>query len=157
MATKKKDTENNITSTFKLDQLVMKKDFEWRIRMVIQKTLLKMFYQYHVELTFDEEPYLRNIEKLRERLEMVKSDNQLFEKGHKKAIKDAEAEIAEAESEMDMLREQCVDIEFDGTIEEIKHKDSETQLTLAISPSVIALLNDQRLSLRYYKVELSQK
>lgn len=151
-----KEAQSVVTCLFKLDQIVMKKDYVWRIKMFIKETLKKTFHSYGVKLIFNDEPYLTNIEDLESEVKRIKTSQRLFPdiKGLKKARK----EVEEATYELRDLRGKCPVIEFDGTVEELKYKeeDTETMITLRLSAEKVNELNELRLMLGYYKIELTQ-
>jgi hypothetical protein len=142
------------TSTFELKKIEMKDDMAWRIKLELKTRLSQSFREYKVKFVFNEDPYNTRIEDLEKKKNEINEENQLFEGGKKQQLKNIDQDILEIEEERDEMKGQCVEIEFAGTIEELKYKDGNTIIVMLFPSDILAKLNDNKLLLRYYKIEL---
>lgn len=136
-----------IESTIYLQQLTLK-DKRWSAKMIIGTTLPKSYHRYQVKMSLDESPYLERIEELEKGL-----DDSLFRE-EKTSVKATNKRIKEIRQELERMQNDCYDIEFHCTVEEVKYKDSETLLTARVPDDIIEDLNKQKFRLEAYKIAL---
>lgn len=150
------DTDSAIiaTAVFELKKIEMKNDLAWRIKLELKTRLSQSFREYDVKFSVNEEPFNLRIADLERKRSEVESENQLFGENKKTQLKNIESEIKEVEQELKDMQENCPDIEFSGTIEELKYKDGNTIITMLFPASSLTELNDKRRDLAHYKIEL---
>lgn len=142
------------SSVFELEGIAMKKDRLWRLKLGLKTVLPESFREYGVRLSLNEEPYETRIADIARRKADVSAENQLFGAEKKKQLKGFDDQVKDVEQELkDALADSPV-IEFDGTIEQLTYKDSDTVVVMMIPASAIGELNDNRGKLRDYKIEL---
>lgn len=143
------------TSVFLLEELKMKKDFIWRMKLKMKTVLPQSYREYDVKLSLNEEPFNLRIEDLEKRRYEVETDNQgdMFE-GKKTQLKNIDLEIKEVRKELETALKESAIIEFKATIEELKYKDADTIIVLQIPASTVKEINDSKYVLKTYKVEL---
>lgn len=150
----KKKSEPVATCIFLLEELRMKKDKFWRLKLTLKTQLPESFREYGVRLSLNEEPYNIRIEDLNKRYDQVEAENQLFGEAKKKQLKQIKDQIADVEKEMEEAWDATPDIEFDATIEALQYKDGDTVVVMMIPAPAVVKLNEQRSRLGDYKVEL---
>lgn len=150
------DTENMTdvvaTSVFILKKFEMKEDMVWRMKLQLKTQLPQSFREYKVKLSLNEEPYNVRIADLERKRGEVEGENQLFEK--KTQLKNIDQEIKEVEKELEEALSNAPEIEFAGTIEELKYKDGDTIIVIMFPALTITELNANRHVLKDYKIEL---
>lgn len=149
------DSAIMIDMTFELKKFEMKDDLAWRMKLELHKKLSQSSREYKVRFVFNEDPYNRRIEDLEKKKDEINGELQLFEGGKKQQLKNIDEDIKEIEEERDEMKDQCEEIEFAGTIEELKYKDSNTIIVMLFPSAVLAKLDSNKVLLnKYYKVEL---
>lgn len=136
-----------VESTIYLDLLQLK-DKKWTARFIIGAILPKSYHRYQITLMLNEEPYLERIE------ELEKGLNESLFKEEKMSVKNTNKRIGEIRDELERMRRDCPEIQFNATVEEIKYKDSDTRLTCRIPDDIIEPINKQKYRLEAYKVVL---
>lgn len=136
-----------IESTIFLQELKLK-DKRWSAKMLIGTILPKSYHRYQVKMSLDESPYEERIEELAKGL-----DESLF-KEEKSSVKSTQKRIKEIRQELERMKNDCFDIEFFCTVEEVKYKDSETLLTSRVPDDIVQDLNIQKFRLEAYKIAL---
>lgn len=148
------DTAIVATAVFDLKKIEMKDDLAWRIKLELKTRLSQSFREYDVKFSINEEPFNVRIADLERKRSEVESESQLFDGNKKTQLKNIDDEIKEVENELKEMQENNPDIEFAGTIEELKYKDGNTIIVMLFPASSLAELNDKRRELGHYKVEL---
>lgn len=147
------DEEQSLEDILKVEstiylELLQLKDKKWSARFLIGAILPKSYHRYQITLTLNEEPYLERIE------ELEKGLNESLFKEEKSSVAKTNKRIGEIRDELNRMRRDCPEIEFNATVEEIKYKDSETRLTCRIPDDIIEPINKQKYRLEAYKVIL---
>lgn len=143
------------TSVFLLEELKMKKDFVWRLKLKMKTVLPQTYREYDVKLSLNEEPFELRIADLEKKIEQVNMDAQEEMFGNKKTqIANIRKEIKEVEEELAGKLKDSPVIEFKGVIEELKYKDIDTIITLIIPALSVAEINESKYIFKHYKVEL---
>lgn len=154
------DLDSSIVSTavFDLKEIKMKNDLAWRIKLELKTKLDHSFREYSVKFSVNEEPFNVRIQDLERKRDEVESENQLFGEQKKTQLKNIDSEIKEVEQELEDMKEMCPDIEFAGTIEELKYKDGNTIIVMLFPASSLTEMNDKRRELaEHYKIELMRE
>lgn len=136
-----------VESTIRLELLSLK-DKKWTAKFLIGAILPKSYHRYQVTLQLDESPYLERIEELEKGL-----NDSLF-KEEKTSVKATNKRIGEIREELERMRRDCEEIQFNARVEEIKYKDNDTRLTCIIPDDIIEPINKQKYRLEAYKVIL---
>lgn len=147
------DEEESLEDILKVEstiylELLQLKDKKWTARFLIGAILPKSYHRYKMTLILNEEPYLERIE------ELEKGLNESLFKEEKSSVKGTNKRIGEIRDELERMRRDCPEIQFNTTIEEIKYKDAETRLTCRIPDDIIEPINKQKYRLEAYKVIL---
>lgn len=153
------DVDLNIiaTSVFLFEELRMKKELYWTMKVLLKCILPQSFREYTIRLSLNEEPYETRISDLERTIEKIESDAQdeLFEGGNKKTqIKNCKDEIKEIEQELKEALEMTIPIEFEGSIEKLEYKGTDTMLVFYIPAEITNEINSVRAKLTAYKIEL---
>lgn len=148
------DTAIVATAVFDLKKIEMKDDLQWRIKLELKTKLSHSYREYDVKLSVNEEPFNVRIKDLERKASEVESEAQLFDGNKKTQLKNIDDEIKEVEQELKDMQSECPDIEFAGTIEELKYKDGNTIISMMFPASTLSELNDKRRELGHYKIEL---
>ncbi len=156
MTAKKKEGEVIASSPFVVEQLVMKKDLWWRLKLTLKTSLPETFRNYSLRLSLNEEPYNVRIEDVRKQQEKVQDEEQLFGDAKKKQLKNFDERVKEIEKEMKEAKANAPEIEFEATVESLAYKDGDTVVILSVPSSCVQAINEHRVNLRHYKVDLSQ-
>lgn len=141
-------------SIFLLNSLTMKKDFAWYLSITLKITLPQSFREYTVKMSVNEKPYEGRIQDLEREISNLESESTLFPDGSKKQIANIKKQIKSVEQELADMRETCPEFEFAGIIEALAYKVGDTQITIRIPADVVNKINEHRLLLDNYKVEL---
>lgn len=152
--TAKKKQEVVATSVFAHEQTTLKKDRLWRMKLTLKTTLPETFREYGVRLSLNEEPYETRIADIERRKADVSAENQLFGAEKKKQLAGFDQQVKDVEAELEDAREAAPEIEFDATIEQLAYKDGDTVVVMMIPATAIPAINEQRLNLSNYKIEL---
>jgi len=142
------------TTVFDLKKIEMKDDLQWRIKLELKTQLPQSFREYTLKFSLNEEPFNVRINDLERRKQEIESSAELFEEGKNTQVKNIDAEIKEIEGEIEDMRVNCPDIEFTGTIEELKYKDGNTIIVVLFPSPSVQELNEKRRDLQHYKIEL---
>lgn len=143
------------TSVFLLEELKMKKDFIWRMKLKMKTVLPQSYREYDVKLSLNEEPYNIRIADLEKKRYEVETDAQEEMFGAKKTqLKNIDQEIKEVEKELEQALKDSPVVEFNATIEELKYKDADTFIVLQIPANTVKEINDNKYILKSYKIEL---
>jgi hypothetical protein len=143
------------TALFSLKKIEMKDDLAWRIKLELKTKLDHSFREYKARFSVNEAPFEMRIEDLEKKKYEVETEEQLFPDQKKTQLKNIDSEIKEVERELEDMREMCPDIEFDGTIEELKYKDGNTIIVMIFPSLSLAEINEKRRELaNHYKIEL---
>lgn len=142
-----------IESTFMLEQIQLK-GMMWGAKIRIQEILPKSYHKYGIKVLFNEEPYMKRIERLEEKLTNSKTSKKLFADMDKEDIEEIKDEIKEIQKEMSDIKKQCLTIEFLATVEQIKYSNGNTNVALRIPDDVIEPINKAKTMFQYYKIEL---
>lgn len=147
------DEEESLEDILKVEstiylELLQLKDKKWSAKFLIGAILPKSYHRYQMTLVLNEEPYLERIE------ELEKGLNESLFKEEKSSVKGTNKRIGEIRDELERMRRDCPEIQFNTTIEEIKYKDAETRLTCRIPDDIIEPINKQKYRLEAYKVIL---
>lgn len=149
------------TTTFKLKKIEMKDDLEWRIKLELNTKLSQTFREYDVRLSVNETPFKLRIEGLERKIENIEADRQdslpLGVGSKKDHVKVINNEIKDIEQELKDMQNDCPDIEFKGTIEELKYKDGNTIISMLFPGTIVNELNEKKFLLTHYKIELIRK
>lgn len=149
------DTAIIATAVFDLKKIEMKDDLAWRIKLELKTKLSHTYREYDVKFSVNEEPFNIRIADLERKRSEVESENQLFGDAKKTQLKNIDDEIKEVERELEDMQADCPDIEFAGTIEELKYKDGNTIIVMLFPASSLTEMNDKRRQLSHdYKIEL---
>lgn len=144
-------------SVFLLENITLKKDTIWRMKLTLKKLLPQSYREYFVRLSVNEAPFEMRIEDLKRKRLEVESENQLFGDQKKRQLSNIDDEIKEVEKELSDMVKSLPVIEFDATIEALAYKDSDTVLVLMIPSASIDELNTNRSQFSHYKIELIQE
>lgn len=146
------------TAVFELKKIEMKDDLAWRIKLELKTKLDHSFREYNVKFSVNEQPFNLRIADLERKRSEVESEDQLFGDQKKTQLKNIDSEVKEVEQELKEMQEMCPDIEFEGTIEELKYKDGNTIIVMLFPATSLAEMNDKRRQLaEYYKIELNRE
>lgn len=149
------DTAITIESLFTLKKIEMKDDLAWRMKLEIKNKLEHTYREYDVKFSINEEPFEMRISDLNRQIEEVKNQNQLFGDAKKDQINSIKNEIKEVQQELKDLKDDCGNIEFPVTIEELKYKDGNTIIVMIFPATSLEEINEKRRDLAsYYKIEL---
>lgn len=152
---KEESLEFVATSVFLLEELKMKKDFIWRMKLKMKTVLPQSYREYDVKLSLNEEPYNIRIADLEKKRYEVETDAQEEMFGAKKTqLKNIDQEIKEVEKELEQALKDSPVVEFNATIEELKYKDADTFIVLQIPANTVKEINDNKYILKSYKIEL---
>lgn len=147
-----------VASSFELKKFEMKDDLVWRMKLELRTRLNHSFREYDVLLSIDESPYETRIADLERKRYEIDSEASLFEGNKKQELKFIDGQIQDIKDELKEKKDQCQPIEFKGTIEELKYKDSVTTVIVMMFPSAsLAELNEMKHELTHYKIELIRK
>lgn len=152
----KNDTNilNNITlaveTKFGIQEISMKNDWRWKIKMRVNEILPKTHHDYSIKLKFDPSPYELSIEQLKKERDEIDTHPTLAPDLDKKDMRRLTDRIAKVQEEMEKYRKECYDIDFVTTSEEIKYKGSDTYLLFKVLDTVIEPLNDRKMFLDKY-------
>lgn len=137
----------SIESSLDLDSITLKKK-RWQAKIYVNETLPRSYRSYRIVLNLDEQPYLDRIDEIKKEFEGT-----LFttDKG---SVKMHNEKIKELTNQLLTLRNDCEEIKFIATVEELKYKDSSTLLTIRIPDDVVEPLNRQKMRLDIYKITL---
>ena len=147
------DEEESLEDILKVEstiylELLQLKDKKWSAKFLIGAILPKSYHRYQMTLVLNEEPYLERIE------ELEKGLNESLFKEEKSSVKGTNKRIGEIRDELERMRRDCPEIQFNTTIEEIKYKDADPRLTCRIPDDIIEPINKQKYRLEAYKVIL---
>lgn len=153
------DSKIIASAVFVFKELKLKDDQAWYLKLLLKTQLPQSFKEYQVKFSLNEEPFENRIADLKRKQDDVKADKQedLFptEGAKKTQIKNIADEIKEVEQELEELRAQTPEIEFDASIEELKYIDGDTRVVLMIDSTIVSKINEVKGLLdRHYKVEL---
>ncbi len=153
------DTNIIASTVFAFNELKLKNDLCWYLRLLLKTQLPQSFREYKVKLSLNTEPFETRIKDLKRKQDDVRADKQedLFptEGAKRTQIKNIDEEISSVETEMKDLLANTPEIEFEASIVELKYIDGDTRIVLLIAPEVVAALNEVKLLLdKYYKIEL---
>lgn len=136
-----------IESTLSLDTIQLKR-LKWQCKIWVKTTLPKTYRSYRIELSLDEDPYIKRIDDLE-----TDFSNSLFA-SDKASIKAHNQKISEIRTKLDQLRNDTEKIEFVSLVEELKYKDAETILLITLPDDVIEAFNRQKARFDLYKIVL---
>lgn len=144
-----------IMAKFFVKELTMKES-QWRMKLKVEDILPRTYYRYQVEMIFDEEPYNRRINSVRDQIADVRDAKQkpLFDDADEK-ISDLEDEMATIEKNMEAERAECPTIKMPARVEELKYSGNDTMLVFRIPDHVIEQLNKNKLKFGSYILELT--
>jgi hypothetical protein len=142
------------TAKFSIVEIKMKNDWRWKIKMLVHEILPRTHHDYAVKLEFDDAPYLKTIEQLKNEAEELRTTPTLLPDIDARSLKDLDRRIVKAEQDMANMQRACTDIEFVGQTEEIKWKDGDTALLFKVLDTVIQPLNEQKFRLTEYRAIL---
>lgn len=151
--TKKKE-EELIKAGFRVEEIRMKKDLYWHLKIAVAQILPKSYYHYSVKMLFDEQPSKIQLEAANLKLAELKRKKSLFKDLDEEAIEKARDEVKRIEDYIKEMREKCVIIEFLATVEELKYSGSDTNLVVMMPDNVIDALNKMKSLLTFYCIEL---
>jgi len=143
-----------ISANFVLEEMKMKKDLQWRIKVNVKKILPRSYHYLNIDFIVDEEPFNRRVERLEDRVNDVGDKPQLFDKEQEKDVRSLNDQIASVRQEVRELKKQCEPISTTASIEELKYKDGNTVLTLRVPSDTVIDLNEKKLLLGNYRVEI---
>lgn len=143
-----------ISANFLLEEMKMKKDMQWRIKLSVKKILPKSYHYLDIDFLVDEEPYNRRMERIEERMREVGNKPQLFDSEQKKDMKTLDGQMADVRNELRKLKDECETINTTASIEELKYKDGNTVLTLLVPSDTVIRLNENKLNLGHYRVNI---
>lgn len=149
----KPNTKEQITARFTVDQIVMKNDRIWRVKMTIDEVLPKSYRDYDVKMEVNEDPYNEKIEAVKRDIQDIKNENSLFGELRKERIDELNGKITKIENELSKIKEQCTEIETSASVEEVKYENS--VIVLRIPDTVIENLNQQKMNFKHYKIILT--
>lgn len=143
------DLENvgKIQSTLGLETIQLKR-LKWQCKIWVKTTLPKTYRSYRIELSLDEDPYIKRIDDLE-----TDFSNSLFA-SDKASLKSHNQKIQEIRTKLDQLRADTEKIEFVSLVEELKYKDAETVLLITLPDDVIEAFNRQKSRFDLYKIVL---
>lgn len=147
----------SVASVFLLEEIKMKKDFIWRMKLTLKTVLPQLFREYHVRLSLNEAPYQMRIDDFKKKRYEVESEAQLLPAVQKEQLKNIDEEIAEIEQELAKALRDTPILEFEASIESLAYKDADTMVVFMIPASSVAELNDNRRVFSNYKVELMRE
>lgn len=149
-----KDVVALYESVFELNSLAMKKDFAWYLNINLKLMLPQSFREYKVKMSVNEKPYENRIADFEREITNLESEATLFPDGSKKQVANIKKQIKAVEQELADMRETCPEFEYAGIIEALAYKKGDTQITLRIPADVVNKINEHRLLLDNYKIEL---
>lgn len=151
------DYSFSVASVFLLEEIKMKKDFIWRMKLTLKTTLPQLFREYHVRLSLNESPYEMRIKDLEKKRYEVETEAQLLPDVQKEQLRNIDNDIKEIEQELkDALRDTAV-IEFEASIEQLAYKEGDTVVVFLVPATSIQELNENRRRFTDYKVELMRE
>lgn len=142
------------TTVFELKKFEMKDDMQWRMKLLLKTSLPQSFREYKVKLSLNEQPFNVRIADLERKRSEVETEETLFPDQRKKQCQNIDLEIKEVEKELADTKANAPEIEFQGTIEELKYKEGDTLVMLQFPSVSLKELNDNRMTLKHYKIEL---
>lgn len=142
-----------ITAKFSLQEIFMKSDGRWKIKMLVRALLPKGDHDYSVKLEFDDAPFLSTIKSLEKDISEVEANPTLLQSIDNEKINRLSRRIDETDREMREMKDRCPDIEFVAQTEQIKWT-CDTSLVFKVLDSVIEPLNKQRFMFEHYRVVL---
>ncbi len=148
------EKELTISAKFGLSSILLKDDHRWRMKLVVWKILPKAYHDYTIKFLVDEEPFEKRIKSVEDKIELVRKEGSLFPENDNREIRNLHGLITDINLELKKLKQQCDVIEFVSEIEEIKYKDGNTHVVMKIPDVVIEPLNQAKLLIGNYKVEL---
>lgn len=157
---KKKDLLNTdepvltIESIFQFEELKLKKDTGWRLKMRLKTQLPEIFREYKLLFTYNDTPDLEEIEQLERRKDYLKDENSLFPQEKKKELKDCDAQIVEIRNRISENGETYPDFEAQVAIEAIKYEDTDTIAVFVVPSELVDPINTHRHDWANYKVKL---
>lgn len=144
-------------SVFILEKLAMDKYQQWTMKMILKTVLPQSYREYSVLLSVNETPFELRIEDLEKNRERVDNEQQLFSDQKNIQLRNIDNEIKSVQAELEDMRNACPDIEFEGSIISLKYKEGDTVIEMAIPAELIKELNQNRLNLKHYKIELKRQ
>lgn len=157
---KKKDLLNTdepvltIETIFQFEELKLKKDTGWRLKMRLKTQLPEIFREYKLLFTYNDIPDLEEIEQLERRKQYLEGEESLFPQERKKEMKDCDAQIVEIRNRISENGETYEDIEASVGIEQIKYEDTDTVAVFIVPSELVEPLNKHRHDWANYKVKL---
>ena len=156
---KKGDQEIIATSIFQFKELKLKDDLCWYLKLLLKIRLPQAYREYTVKISLNEAPFEMRIQDLEKKKEEIKADKQseLFpsESAKKVQLKNIDEEIKNIQEELKEALEQSSVIEFEGSLEKLEYKDSDTLIVTYIPYEVVEPINKIKSDLtRHYKIEL---
>jgi hypothetical protein len=152
----KEPKNDTISAKFKLKSIIWKSGSTvWNIVLGIHGALSEAFIHYTAKFTFDEEPFKRRITTVEQEIERVKKDRQLFAEGQKQEIANLKDEISDITDEMEAMRKDCPDIEFQATAIKVDWTGDIPSVTFAVDSELVEELNKAKTKVDNYKIELT--
>lgn len=149
------DDTLDIVAKFQISELRMKSDWIWRIRMSVEKVLPTTHRGYKVRLEFDSTPWDERIAQMERDLQELSDNPSLLPDIDRRSLNDLETQIGAERAELRDMVEECTDIEFTASTEEIKHADNSTKLLLVVSDKTIEPINEKKTLLLHYQAVLT--
>lgn len=150
------ENEETIKADFNINRLQMDAKLCWLLDLEIKKVLPETFLQYELELVFNEEPYLKNIERIEEEAKEVEKEASLFETEKTRRIKMLNKQIIDVKEDMAELAKNCPTIHMVVSVTELKYKSTGTTFVrMRLPDNKINELNDNKHKFSYYRAELT--
>lgn len=148
-----------VEATFTLKEIKMKMDdLAWRIKFALNKRLDSTFREYDVRLSVNTDPYDDDISLIERKIEEVESESHLFGDEKVEKVRYLRGQILDIKDKLGEVVDKCETMEFKGIIEELKYKDARTtQVVMIIPAEAVETLNEQRVNMEHYKIELIRK
>ena len=153
------DEAATIESPFQFEQLAIKKNEGWRIKLTIKTRLPNVFNDYGIAFVYDDTADLAEIADLEKRLAEIEDDAQLFEDEKAKDVSSLKKQIASANEEMDKRREKYGEVEGHASVLSMKYKLGDTVVEFIIDRDCVDELAAKMMghgSLGHYKVSLTR-
>lgn len=141
-------------SNFKFQQLLMKSDFAWRVRVLLDEILPETFRKYTLSFVLNEKPWLDEIASIENKIKEMQADTTLFPKDQKREITTMKARIKELNEEIKKAREEANEITVDAQIEKLEYSYKGTDLTFIVAFEVAEWINEKQKVLGHYQIEL---